>query len=43
MSYPIAIRDARPDDLESLVDFSLAMVLETEAKHLRDSTGNRSQ
>mgnify|MGYP005857781289 CR=1 FL=1 len=38
MSHPLAIRDAHSDDLSSLVDFSLAMALETEAKHLHRPT-----
>ena len=38
MSHPKVIRDAHSGDLESLVDFSLAMALETEAKHLHRPT-----
>jgi ribosomal protein S18 acetylase RimI-like enzyme len=38
MTHPIAIREARSGDLESLVDFSLAMALETESKHLHRET-----
>jgi ribosomal protein S18 acetylase RimI-like enzyme len=38
MTHPLTIREARADDLQALVDFSLAMALETEAKHLHRET-----
>lgn len=38
MTHPITIREARPGDLESIVDFNLAMALETEAKQLPRDT-----